>query len=128
MGRVENIQEGFYYTDGVNLLEITATVPTRPDTYIALSDSGEEIRIKKDKLYRIKLDEDWLSKLNLKMNREIFRDDQVSITLKKSGASFHLEINDLKDGAIKRKMALTVDELQNQIARVTGSVPRIKSS
>jgi hypothetical protein len=128
MGKVENIREGFYYTDGENLLEITATVPTRPDTYIALSNSGEEIRIKKDKLYRIKLDEDWLSKLDLKMNREIFRDDQVSITLKKSGTSYHLEINDLKEGAVKRKMALTVDELQNQLARITGSVPRIRNS
>jgi hypothetical protein len=126
MGRVENIQEGFYYTDGVNMLEITAAVPTRPDTFIALSDSGEEIRIKKDKLYRIKLDEEWLSKLNLTMNREIFRDEQVSIALKKSGASFHLEISDLKKGAVKRKMALTVDELQNQIAKITGAVPRIK--
>jgi hypothetical protein len=126
MGRVENIQEGFYYSDGVNLLEITATVPTRPDTFIALSNSGEEVRIKKDKLYKIKLDEEWLSKLNLKMNKEIFRDDQVSITLKKSGASFHLEINNWKEGAVKRKMALTVDELQKQLANITGSIPKIR--
>jgi hypothetical protein len=126
MGRFDNIQEGFYYTDGVNLLEITATVPTRQDTYMALSNAGEEIRIKKDKLYKIKLDEEWLSKLNIKMNKEIYRDEQVSLAVKKSGATYHVEINDLKEGSVKRKMALTVDELQNQFARITGSVPKIK--
>ncbi len=126
MGKLDNIQEGFYYTDGANLLEITALMPSRPDTFLALSDSGEEVRIKRDKLYRIKLDEDWLNKLNMILNREIYKDDEVSVSLKKSGASYHLEINNLKEGVLKRKMALTVDELQNQVAKFTGSVPRIK--
>lgn len=126
MGRLDNIREGYYYTDGEKMLEITAAMPTRPDTYMALSDSGEEIRIKKDKLYKIKLDEEWISRLNIKMNKEIFRDDKVSIALKKSGTTYHLEINNLKEGAVKRKTALTVDELQDQIARITGSVPRIR--
>ncbi len=126
MGKLDNIQEGLYYTDGANLLEITALMPSRPDTFLALSDSGEEVRIKRDKLYRIKLDEDWLNKLNMILNREIYKDDEVSVLLKKSGASYHLEINNLKEGVLKRKMALTVDELQNQVAKFTGSVPRIK--
>lgn len=126
MGKVDNIREGFYYSDGVNLLEITGNVPGRPDTYFALNQAGEEIRIKKDKLYKIKLDEDWLAKMNIKLNKEIYKDDSKAIVLKKSGASFHLEINNIKEGAVKRKMTLTVDELQNQVSMVAGSMPKIK--
>jgi len=126
MGKVENIREGFYYSDGVNLLEITGNVPGRVDTYYAMNEAGEEVRIKKDKLYKIKLDEDWLSRLNIELGKEIYKDSNIALTLKKSGASFHLEINNLKEGAVKRKMTLTVDELQNQVNMIAGSMPKIR--
>lgn len=126
MGKVENIREGFYYSDGLNLLEITGNVPGRIDTYYAMNEAGEEVRIKKDKLYKIKLDEDWLSRLNIELGKEIYKDSTIAIMLKKSGASFHLEISNLKEGAVKRKMTLTVDELQNQVNMIAGSMPRIR--
>ena len=94
---------------------------------MAITEDGEEVRIKRDKLYKIKLDHDWLDKLSIVPEEEIFKSSDASVKIRKSGPSFHLEIHDLKEGAVKRKMVLSVDELQRQIADLSGKVIRASS-
>ncbi|MFW5761268.1 MAG: hypothetical protein ACOCXH_09835 [Cyclobacteriaceae bacterium] len=123
MKRVEAIKEGFYFTDGEKIIKIIGEFPNRPDFYRALTEDEEEIKIRKEKLFKVRLNDNWLKDLGYKEGESIYKDEQTESFLKKSGPSFHIEERTGSDK--KRKMVLSVDELQNYIFEKTGKVPEV---
>jgi hypothetical protein len=123
MKRVEAIREGFYYTDGEKIIKITGELPNRPEFYRAQTEGEEEIKIRKEKLYKVRLSDNWLNDLGFKEGDSIYKDENVESIIKKSGPSYHIEERSGKDK--KRKMVLSVDELQNYVFEKTGKVPKV---
>ena len=123
MKRVEAIREGFYYTDGEKIIKITGALPNRPEFYLALTEDEEEIKIRKEKLYKVRLSDNWLKDLGFKEGDSVFKDENIESIIKKSGPSYLIEERSGKDK--KRKMVLSVDELQNYVFEKTGKVPKV---
>lgn len=123
MKRVEAIREGFYYTDGAKILKIIGELPNRPEFYTALTEDDEEIKIRKEKLYKVRLNDNWLKDLGYKEGASIYKDSKIESILKKSGPSYRVEEHSGSDK--KRRMILSVDELQNYIFEKTGQVPKL---
>lgn len=123
MKRVEEIREGFYYTDGEKIIKITGELPNRPEFFRALTEDEEEIKIRKEKLYKVRLNANWLKDLGFKEGGSVYKDDDTESIIKKSGPSYHIEERKGEDK--KRKMVLSVDELQNYIFEKTGKVPKV---
>jgi len=117
MKRVEAIREGFYYTDGEKIITIEGALPNRPEFFRALTEDGEEIKIRKEKLYKVRLDENWLKDFGFKEGGSVFNNTNVETTIEKFGSSYSSDK--------KRMTILSVDELQNYLFEKTGTVPSI---
>ncbi|MGK7395446.1 MAG: hypothetical protein ACNS62_12795 [Candidatus Cyclobacteriaceae bacterium M3_2C_046] len=126
MGKVDNVKEGFYFTDGEKILKITGGMPSRPDTFKAITSSDEEIKIKREKLYKIRLTDDWVKDMGFNMDDVIFQDQQLKVSLKKSGPSYYVEEIHLEENNSRRKTILAVDELQEYLINLDQDIPTIK--
>lgn len=123
MKRVEAIREGFYYTDGEKIITIEGALPNRPEFFRALTEDGEEIKIRKEKLYKVRLDENWLKDFGFKEGGSVFNNTNVETTIEKFGSSYRLV--EISSSDKKRMTILSVDELQNYLFEKTGTVPSI---
>lgn len=123
MAKIDEIREGFYFTDGEKILKIKGNLPNRPDTFRAFTEDLEEVTIKRDKLYKVRLDDSWLEDLGFKQGMTFHKDEEKEVKLKKSGPSYHIEELNLKADQKKRKMLLSVDEFQNYVYGLNGTIP-----
>jgi len=122
MRKVE-YKPGFYFSNGDQVLEVVNTMPTRPDTLITINEDKEEVRIKEDKLYKIRLDDEWLGNLGFKTEKVFHQDGNLKFSLKKNGPAYYIYEEDLTDGQTKKILVLTVHELQNYYLNICGRVP-----
>ncbi len=123
MKRVEAIREGFYYTDGEKIITIAGSLPNRPEFFRAFTEDDEEIKIRQEKLYKVRLDENWLKDFGFKDGGSVFIDADVETTIKKFGPSYRLV--EVSSSDKKRITILSVDELQNYLFEKTGKVPSV---
>lgn len=124
MKRVEKVRAGYYFTNGEKIIQVVNELPNRPDTYLVLTEDDEEIKIKKDKLYKVRINENWLDDFGFKTESHIFKDPELEVYLKKSGPAYQIEEHDLKTNSKKRRMILSVDEFQDYMYKVTNEVPK----
>ena len=115
------IREGFYFTDGEKLIQIAGEVPNRPEFIKATTEDLEEIRIRKEKLYKVRLNEAWIKDFGFSEGGSVFQDDQINSVIRKSGPSYH--ILEKTGTEQRRKSLISVDELQNYLFEKTGKVP-----
>lgn len=123
MKRVDKVRAGYYFTNGEKIIQVLNELPNRPDTYLVLTEDDEELKIKSDKLYKIRINDDWIGDLGYKSESQIFKNPEFEIYLRKSGPAYQVEEHDLKNNSKKRRVILSVDEFQDYMYKFTNEVP-----
>jgi hypothetical protein len=121
------IRGGFYYSDGGKTIEIISALPNRPDTFLAKNEDREELKIKEDKIYKLRLNENWLKDLGFGEGRVFMETNDKKSWVKKTGPTFYIHEQDRESDGVSKKLVMSVHELQDYYFQNTGKVPTLEN-